>query len=72
MIAVDDRLETGDRVYAWMSPFPNKGGKKPDEHEYVLGETSVGKRLVLTSPVGYSISFNRELLETWHGAVHKA
>ena len=74
MITVSDNINAGDLVYAWFSPFKesqNKGNK-PNEVEYHLRENSKN-RLRLESPDGgYSITFDRELRETWFGNVRKS
>lgn len=72
MISVAENVSNGDRVYAWISPFPMKGSKKPDEREYVAVEYIKGRKLKLSASSGYSIIYEKELLETWYGNVHKA
>ena len=74
MITVSDNINVGDLVYVWFSPLKESQNqvKKPNEVEYRLGENTKN-RLRLESPDGgYSITFDRELKETWFGNVRKA
>lgn len=71
MIEVSDKIQKGDLVYVWFSPFKEKN-KKPLEVEYRVGDITP-TRLQLNSPSGgYHILFGKELLETWWGNVRKA
>lgn len=74
MITVAENVETGDLVYVWFSPLKESQskGKKPNEIEYRIGENTKN-RLKLESPDGgYSVIFDKELIETWYGNVRKA
>ena len=73
MITVADNVCTGDLVYAWFSPFKEASkSKKPNETEYRLGENTNGCLRLESPEGGYSVSFNRELKDTWFGNVRKA
>lgn len=72
MIEISDNIAVGDRVFVWFSPFKEKANKKPIETEYRIG-TLKKDYLKLESPEnGYSLAFNKELIETWFGNVRKA
>ena len=74
MITVSDNINVGDLVYVWFSPLKesqNKG-KKPNEVEYRLGANTKNCLKLESLDGGYSMTFNRELIETWYGNVRKA
>ena len=71
MIEIADNINEGDLVYAWFTPFKDKKEKKPLEVEYKV--KTLGKHnITIASPDGgYSLMFNKELLETWSGNIRR-
>ena len=65
MIIIPNDLKVGDRVFFWYSQFKKdiktNGKTKPNEHEYKITYISNG----------YSIIFNKELIDSMVGECRK-
>lgn len=73
MIEVAKNIKVGDVVYAWfLPPWEKSKDKKPAETEYRLGELRADWLKLSAMDGGYSIIFNKELIETWNGSVRRA
>lgn len=70
MIEVSDRVRPGDLVYAWfLPPKTNKNQKKQQGVEYRFGDAPPNHIKLESPDGGYSLTFSRELIETWSGEV---